>query len=91
MDNWNYGQHRKETCRVAENRVIVHRTAIHKKNKTLLQKNQAYGIDVLEVRFNESELLDLFEVAGFELIKTIEYVTETDEDKFDVTDLLNRK
>lgn len=91
LHNWNYEQHIKETCRVAKNRVIVHRTPIHKKNKTLLQKKQAYGIDVLEVRFNESELLDLFEVAGFELIKTIEYVTETDEDKFEVTHLLKRK
>ncbi len=91
LHNWNYRQHIKETCRVAKDRVIVHRTPIHKKNKTVLQKKQAYGIDVLEVRFNESELIGLFEAEGFELIKTVEYVTETDKDEFETTHLLKRK
>lgn len=91
LHNWNYEQHIKETCRVAKNRVIIHRTPICKKNKTLLQKKQAYGIDVLEVRFNESELIGLFEAEGFELIKTIEYVTEIEKDEFEATHLLKRK
>lgn len=91
LHNLEYGQHIKETCRVANNRIIIHRTPICRKRKTLFQKKQAYGVDVLEVRFNEIELLNLFEINGFELVKTIEYVTETDKDEFEVTHLLRRK
>lgn len=92
LHNLNYEQHIKETCRVAKDRIIVHRTLICRRRKTILQKKQAYGIDVFEARFNEIELLDLFENNGWEQLMSIGWDIEIyEEDKSEVTYILRRK
>jgi ubiquinone/menaquinone biosynthesis C-methylase UbiE len=91
IHNLDYHSHVRETARVASDRVIVHRTQLCKSRPTHFLKKKAYDVDVLEVRFNESELLSLFEKERFVCIKTYEYLTETSKDEFESTHLLERK
>lgn len=86
----NYHNHIEETARVANNRIIVHRSMLCKKRSTYFQRKKAYDIDVLEVRINENELLNLFQNEGFELLHTYEYITEVEKDCYESTHILGR-
>lgn len=86
----NFSEHIGETCRVAKDRVIVHRSQLCKTRPTYYQRKKAYDVDVIEVRFNENELLNLFEKEGFHLIQTHEYITEEQKDCYESTHLLKR-
>lgn len=91
IHNLNYHKHINETARVSNSRVIIHRTQLCKSRPTHFLKKKAYDIDVLEVRFNESELLELFEKERFYLLHTYEYLTDNSKDEFESTHLLKRK
>lgn len=49
-----------EAARVAKNCVIFHRTPVIHKRSTIYCKKLGYDIEMLEIIFNEEELLDLF-------------------------------
>lgn len=58
-----------ESARVATEYVIFHRTPIIIKNKTSFFEKTGYGLRMLEILFNESELYELFEKYGLELME----------------------
>lgn len=56
----------REAARVAKKHVIFSKTPVHSGETEFFEK-QAYGIRCLEIRFNETELLNLFERYGLRL------------------------
>lgn len=58
-----YGKAIKEAARVSSRYVIFHRTPVSNKSTIYFEK-EAYSIRCLELRFNEGELLQLFEMHG---------------------------
>ncbi|MCB0335265.1 MAG: glycosyltransferase, partial [Bdellovibrionales bacterium] len=57
----NFREHLKETLRVAGTHVILHRTPICKKASTQAFTKKAYGVETVELRFNEQEILDFLQ------------------------------
>lgn len=60
-----YQQHIAETCRVADNVIIVHRTPLCFSRPTQFLKKRAYGVETVELVFNERELLNEFAKYGY--------------------------
>jgi SAM-dependent methyltransferase len=81
----NYAQHIKETTRVAKNTIIAHRTPITKNRPTLYSKKKAYGVDCVELCFNEVELLSIFSEYGFILEDQISISESSDQDIYVVS------
>lgn len=86
----NYRQHIFETARVAQRYVVVSRTPVCKRQATQYLKKFAYGIETVELVFNERELVYEFELNGFSLQQAIEYQTDLQNDRFETTYLLVR-
>ncbi len=59
-----------ETARVAKRFVIFHRTPIVVGLPNQFFRKQAYGVETVEIHFNENELIALFHKYGLELINT---------------------
>ena len=65
LDDWKLGI--KESCRVAKNYVIFHRTPVTQAPTALFTK-KAYGVKMFEWSFNESEFVAEVESHGFRRI-----------------------
>lgn len=87
----NYHEHILETTRVADKFIVAHRTPICRIAETSYQKKFAYGVETVELVFNERELLAIFEAHGFALVQTMEYSSNQSYDRYDATYLLRRK
>ena len=87
----NYVEHIKETVRVANKYIVVARTPICKNNFTRYIKKYAYEVETVELRFNETELLGLFQELGFDLKNKTEYVVNISSDEYETTYLLKRR
>lgn len=61
-----------EAARVASHYVVFHRTPFLEGKPTEFYIKAAYGIDCLEIKINEDELLDLFKVNGLRLMHSRE-------------------
>ena len=68
LNDWKLGI--KESCRVAQNYVVFHRTPVTQAPTTLFTK-MAYGVQMFEWSFNESEFISEVESQGFEQIKEL--------------------
>ena len=68
LTDWKLGI--KESCRVAQNCVVFHRTPVTRAPTTLFTK-KAYGVKVFEWSFNEHELVSEVESHGFKHLKTL--------------------
>ena len=62
LDDWKLGI--KESCRIAQNCVIFHRTPVTRAPTALFTK-KAYGVNMFEWSFNESEFVSEVESHGF--------------------------
>jgi ubiquinone/menaquinone biosynthesis C-methylase UbiE len=73
----------KEAARVAREYVIFHVTPVLHLNKTTYFIKKAYGLDVVEIHFNENELISLFYKYGLVIVdvKTL-YVSWVDGDAY---------
>jgi ubiquinone/menaquinone biosynthesis C-methylase UbiE len=60
----------EETVRVARNYVIFHRTPVVWGQPEKWYRKQAYGIETVEIHFNEPEFLELIASNGLKLIAT---------------------
>lgn len=69
----NYSEHIKESCRVARDYILLHRTPISTSGGTRIFEKLAYGVPTVELWFAENELLKLFEANGFECFDRIQY------------------
>jgi len=87
----NWQEHIKETVRVSQRVVIVHRTPVCRKRPTQYLKKFAYGVETVELTFNEEELLSQFKKNGLTLITSNEYYTSADKDYSEVTYLLEKR
>jgi ubiquinone/menaquinone biosynthesis C-methylase UbiE len=58
----------KESCRVADSYMILHRTPVSI-SKTKLFTKSAYGTAMIEWMFNESELIECVKNNGFQLVQ----------------------
>ena len=68
----------KEAARVASQYVIFHRTPVLLSEETKFYKKLAYGVETIEIHFNEAALIELFDVNGLTLINTINIDEEVD-------------
>jgi SAM-dependent methyltransferase len=59
-----------ETVRVASRYAIFHRTPVVLGQPNVYYRKQAYGVETVEIHFNEPQLLKLFERQGLRLIAT---------------------
>ena len=80
-----YREHVRETARVAQHYVVAHRTPISKQAPTQYFRKYAYGVETVELRFNEKVILEEFYSVGLSLIYTMEYSSIPDADQYDVT------
>lgn len=65
-----YAKAIEETVRVARQYVIFHRTPVVWGQPEQWYRKQAYGVETVEIHFNEPELLLLFADYGLELVTT---------------------
>jgi SAM-dependent methyltransferase len=81
----NYRQHIYESVRVAGKYIIAHRTPVCRNSNTRYMKKKAYGVDTVELTFNEYEFLNTFVSAGVKIIGAYEYSSDEQQDKYEVT------
>jgi glycosyltransferase domain-containing protein len=86
----NYQQHIKETVRVAQQYVVVHRTPVCRLRPTQYLKKFAYGVETVELRFNDREILSEFVSQRLTLIRSFEYYSNVNADEFEVTYLFRK-
>ena len=60
-----------ETARVAKSFVVFHRTPVHHLSPTQYFLKKAYGIETLELSFNEQELVQLFASSNLAVIDVL--------------------
>lgn len=86
-----YQKHIAETCRVADNVVIVHRTPLCFSRPTQFLKKRAYGVETVELVFNEHELLTEFAKYGYTPQSSLTIEENTNEDYAEKTFVLVKK
>ena len=86
----NYEEHIAETVRVTERFVVVHRTPVCRTRETQFQKKLAYGIETVELRFSEAEIVSCFLQNGLELLQMIELDSNEQADQYTVSYLFQR-
>lgn len=57
-----------EAARVARSHVIFHRTPVLHRNATTWYTKRAYGVETVEIHFNEQQLVSLFATHGLRVI-----------------------
>jgi len=57
-----------EAARVSKEYVLFHRTPVIQKNRTAYYLKQAYGIEMLEIHFNENSLIELMGKYNLEMV-----------------------
>jgi ubiquinone/menaquinone biosynthesis C-methylase UbiE len=62
----------EESCRVSRRFVIFHTVVVHSRRETTVLKKRAYGEWVVEIVFNERELLDVFRQNGLTFRRVID-------------------
>ena len=87
----NYQDHIRETVRAAEKYVVAHRTPVCRQRPTQYLKKFAYGVETVELRFNEDEILEEFSKNALSLINAIEYYSNSVADEFEVTYIFRKK
>ena len=87
----NYWEHIKETVRIAERFVVAHRTPICRQRPTWYLKKMAYGVETVELTFNEDEIVSEFIDNGLELISSNEYYSNPGQDRYDITYVFEKK
>ncbi len=87
----NYADHIKETCRLAARHLVLHRTPLCKKHETFRMRKQGYGVEMVELRFNETELLTLCSDHGFFPIARYDLEHDPSRDLYCSTIVLERQ
>ncbi|MCE1225283.1 MAG: glycosyltransferase [Geobacteraceae bacterium] len=86
----NWRQHVFEAVRVAKMYVIASRTPVCRKNQTRHMKKFAYGVETVELIFNEGEFVREFQLNGMELINAIQYQADPVADEYEASYLFRR-
>ena len=88
VPNWRL--HVFETVRVANKYVVVSRTPVCRQNPTRFMKKYAYGVETVELIFNEAEFVSEFLLLGLELIDAVQYDGNIEADTYQMTYLFVR-
>jgi len=80
-----------ETVRVAERFVVAHRTPVCRSRTTQYMKKLAYGVETVEILFNEGMLLDEFRAHGLKLLNKNEYYAAPQQDEYGVTYIFEKQ
>jgi len=86
----NYREHIRETVRVAQKFVVAHRTPICRQRPTQHLRKFAYGVETVELIFNEEEIISEFELQGLKLVNANEYYANDQRDHYEVTYLFEK-
>ena len=86
----NFQQHIRETARVAQRVVVAHRTPICRRRGTHHLRKKGYGVDMVELRFNEDELTSLLSAAGFPVAAHYPVDESPQRDEYTVTYVCQR-
>jgi FkbM family methyltransferase len=86
----NTREHIREAARVARLYVVCHRTPVCRQRRTQYQKKVGYGVEMVELLFNEVDLLADFAAEGLELLQKHEYNAASGEDRFEITYLFGK-
>ena len=86
----NYKDHIKETARIAERYIIAHRTPVCKRKSTHYIKKLAYGQEIVEIIFNEKELIEHFVSNGLKLISRYQYFADPKYDECGISYLFEK-
>lgn len=81
----NYLEHIRETVRVAKAYVVVHRTPICRLSKTQVMKKKAYDVETVELRFNETEIVQAFISQGMILDQAVQYISQPELDRYEIS------
>ena len=87
----NYEEQIRESVRIAKNYIVFHRLPLCKNKQTHYNKKQIYGYDMLEIRYNENEILDIFNYNDLKLVKSIEYYTNSKDDEYESSFLFKKE
>jgi ubiquinone/menaquinone biosynthesis C-methylase UbiE len=87
----NYAEHIKESCRVTQKYLLLHRTPISLSGQTRFFEKLAYGVPTVEIWFSQEEILDLFSKHGFELVERDEYSADVARQVSNVSYLLRAR
>jgi len=86
----NYREHIFETARVADRYIVASRTPICKRRPTQYMKKFAYGVETVELVFNEEEFVREFTLNRFELSHSVECQADPSADAYLTTYLFKR-
>ena len=86
-----YPDHIRETVRVAGEYIVVHRTPVSRRRATQCSRKLAYGVETVELAFNEAEFIDLFRQAGAELRGQVEIHVNPAADEYQVSYLFQKR
>lgn len=86
-----FRRHIGEVARVARDYAIAHRVPVSRKGPTRHLRKQGYGVDMVELRFNEAELLSEFGKRGLDLVRAVEYETRPSEDAYELSYLFRKR
>ena len=87
----NYQEHIKETVRVAKCFVIAHRTPVCRQRPTQYLKKFAYGVETVELIYNENELISEFVKNGLKLLRAYQFHGNPNQDQYDVTYIFEKR
>ena len=82
--------HISEMCRVAKKFVILNRTDIVRNTNDRYFEKTAYGVDMVEIWYNEECLIDIFRSVGFKRVYTIEIESDPQKDHYLCTYVFER-
>lgn len=86
----NYQEHIAEAVRVAREYVVAHRTPVCRQRTTHYLKKQAYGVETVELIFNEKQILAEFQTQGLLLVDVFEINSSPENDSYEMTYLFVR-
>jgi SAM-dependent methyltransferase len=81
----NYSEHIKETARVADRFVILHRMPLARNKPTHYFKKYAYGVETVELVYNQNEVTREFMSHGLKLIGFYKYNALSGRDRYDAS------
>jgi len=87
----NYQEHIAETVRVAREYVVAHRIPVCRQHSTHYLKKQAYGVETVELTFNEKQIFGEFQAQGLLLVDAFEINSSPENDSYEMTYLFVRQ
>jgi SAM-dependent methyltransferase len=86
----NYIDHIKETVRVTKRCIVLSRTPISRKQPTRYFRKKAYGVETVELIFNEREIVETMAKHGFKLTHYLELDSDLANDSYTITYAFSR-